>query len=82
MTMNYTGYVDGIDVIATSGQPLRCLAFITRQPGGTDSIQVETEAHALQTALELACSKGVEVEVDYDETGGPNVLRRVRLLDR
>lgn len=80
--MEYTGHVDGIDVIATKGQSVRCLAFITKQPHGTDYIQVETEEHRLQTALELASSNKVEVEVSYDDLSGAKVLRRVRLLDR
>ena len=68
--MDYTGYVDGIDVIATKGQPVRCLAFVNRQPGGSDYIQVETEEHRLQTALELASSRKVEAEVSFDDGGG------------
>ena len=79
--MDYTGYVDGIDVIATQA-PIRCLAFVNKKPGSADYIQVETGEHRLQTALELASSKNVEVEVTYDNIGGANVVRRVRLLDR
>ena len=45
-----------------------------------DYIQVTTTYHNLQTALELASLKEVEVEVTYDE--GTGELSRVRLLDR
>lgn len=81
--MNFTGYVNGIDVIATLGRGVRCFAFINKSPSGTNYIQVETEEHRLQTALELASStKNVEVEVTYEDVGGAKVLRRVKLLDR
>ena len=79
--MDYTGTVSGIDVIATKGKPVRCLAFISKK-GGSDYVQVVTKLHQLQTALELASSKAVEVEVAFDEKGGQRILRRVRLLDR
>jgi hypothetical protein len=75
----FNGLVSGIDVIATPGLKLRCLAIIGN---ATREIQVETEQHALQTALELAsCSKS-EVEVSYEESGPAKSLLRVRLLDR
>jgi hypothetical protein len=77
---DFQGMVNGIDVIATPGQPVRCLAFVTQS--SANEIQVTTEIHALQTALELASSKKVRVEVSYDETGGEKKLTRVHLLDR
>jgi hypothetical protein len=77
----FQGTVSGIDVIATPGQRIRCLAFITAAP--QNEIQVTTEMHSLQTALELAASKKCGVEVSYEEDGPTeNRLTRVRLLDR
>ncbi len=80
---DFTGLVNGIDVIAMPGQPVRCLAFVTQSPG--HEIQVTTELHALQTALELASSKKARVEVSYEENeenDPENKLTRVHLLDR
>ena len=81
----FEGFVDGIDVqVARTGRrkSVTCYAFINEQLGSTNNIQVETEEHDLQTALELASSKEVAVEVDYDVIDGSNTLNRVRLLDR
>lgn len=75
----FTGSVSGIDVIATPGLNLRCLAFIGKTG---EEIQVETEQHALQTALEVASCTKSEVEVSYDEAGPAKSLLRVRILDR
>ena len=80
--MDYQGFINGIDVIATAGKSVRCLAFVNKVRGGAEYIQVETEEHRLQTALELACSEHTKVEVSYAEKGGLKVLSRVRLLDR
>jgi hypothetical protein len=77
---DFQGKVNDIDVIATPGQPLRCLAFITKAP--QNEIQVTTGLHPLQTALELAAAKNVLVEVSYEENGPENNLTRVHLLDR
>jgi hypothetical protein len=77
---DFQGMVNGIDVIATPGLPVRCLAFVTQS--SDNEIQVTTEIHALQTALELASSKKIRVEVSYEEAGGEKKLTRVHLLDR
>ena len=78
----FTGIVNGVDVIATPGQPVRCLAFINRQKGSVDAVQVETEEARLQSILESASARGVTVEVSYRTTDGRNRLARVRILDR
>lgn len=78
--MTYEGTVNGIDVIATPGQSIRCAAFINNKPG--QYIQVETSEGRLQTALETANVKNERVEVSYNENGPQKVLTRVRLLDR
>jgi len=77
---DFQGLVNGIDVIATPGQPVRCLAFVAQS--SQNEIQVITEIHALQTALDLASSKKARVEVSYEETSGEKRLTRVHLLDR
>ena len=77
---DFQGLVSGIDVIATPGQIVRCLAFISKTP--QSEIQVTTDVHALQTVLELASSRKIRVEVSYEESGQENKLTRVRLLDR
>jgi hypothetical protein len=77
---DFSGTVSGIDVIATPGQHIRCLAFIRANP--QNEIQVTTESHQLQTALELASSKKARVEVSYEEHGQLKKLTRVQLLDR
>ncbi len=76
----YIGKVNGIDVQATPGLPTRCQAFINVDI--LNYIQVTTTYHSLQTALELACIKEVEVEVYYDDSTPENTLTRVRVLDR
>lgn len=76
----FEGTVSGIDVIATPGQPVRCLAFVSRS--ANDEIQVTTDLHQLQTALELASAKKAKVEVSFDGSGPEKNLTRVRLLDR
>jgi hypothetical protein len=78
--MEFQGNVSGIDVIATLGQPVRCLAFISKQPN--EEIQVTAYNHQLQTALELASAQAIRVEVSYNEKDGEKTLTRVRLLDR
>ena len=77
---NFRGTISGIDVIATSGLPVRCLAFVSQS--AQNEIQVTTELHMLQTALELASSKKVPVEVSYEDQGLEKKLTRVQLLDR
>lgn len=77
---DFQGTVSGIDVIATPGQALRCLAFVSRNV--SDEIQVTTDVHALQTALELAAAKRIRIEVSYEADGLQKRLTRVRLLDR
>lgn len=77
----YQGTVNGIDVIATPGQEVRCLAFINKQPD-SDYIQVTTSEHRLQTALESASGRSVEVKVSFSEKGNEKRLTRVRVLDR
>jgi hypothetical protein len=74
------GTVSGIDVIATPGKPVRFFAFV--KPNVGEEIQVTAELHQLQTALELASSKQVEVEVTFEKSGPENKLNRVRLMDR
>jgi hypothetical protein len=78
--IDFVGKVSGLDVIATPGQPLRCLAFVTST--SQDEIQVTTGLHPLQTALELATSTKVRVQVSYEEHGQEKTLTRVHLLDR
>ncbi len=77
---NYTGRVNGIDAQVTSGLAPRCQAFINVDD--QNYIQVTATSHTLQTALELACCKNLEVEVTYDDSTTENSLARVRLLDR
>lgn len=78
--MTYEGTVDGLDVIATPDQTIRCLAFINDEHG--EYVQVETSEGRLQTALETATVKNIRVEVSYTENGPQEILNRVRLLDR
>ncbi len=89
MASNYNGTVNGIDVqevVALTAVPegnqkvVKCYAFINKSD--QNYIQVATKEHRLQTALELASSKKVEVEVEYNEEGGEKILTRVQLLDR
>jgi hypothetical protein len=80
MSISAQGFVSGLDVIATPPSPTRFLAFV-----GDDrlsEIQVESELHSLQTAMETAMLKGVRVEVSYAPNGQQKILTRVRLLDR
>jgi len=93
-TTSFHGFVNGIDVGGTpwhfsgSSEPkfiglIKCWAFISRdKPGGKPEIHVVTTEPRLQTALELAAAKGVQVIVDYYEVKGENRISRVRLLDR
>lgn len=74
------GTVDGIDVHAIGGQPVRCFAFVNT--AGRDSVQVVAHESRIQAALELASSKGCEAEVSYQDDGTHKVAVRVRLLDR
>lgn len=76
----YQGKVNGVDAQATPGLEPRCQIFINKD--AKNYIQVTTKLHSLQSALELACIKHVEVEVHYDDTTGENILTRVRVLDR
>jgi hypothetical protein len=78
--LDFQGKVSGVDVIATPSLPIRCLAFVTAG-GGTNEIQVTALEARLQSALELASAKDVEVEVTYDNSNPANELTRVRLLD-
>lgn len=77
---DFQGRVNGLDVIATPGLPVRCNAFITHTP--QKEIQVTTDLEQLQGALEVAEAKNVLVEVSYQESGEEKKLTRVRLLDR
>ena len=77
--MNYQGRVNGIDAQATPGLKPRCQAYIVND---RSQIQVSTSHYNLQSALECASKKGVEVEVTYDDSTPENILARVRLLDR
>jgi len=77
---DFRGTVDGIDVHAFGGQPVRCFAFVNQD--GNDTIQVVAYEPRLQSALELASSKKCEVEVAFEDDGTHKVVLRVRLLDR
>lgn len=77
---SYVGTVDGIDVHAFGGQPVRCFAFINLDPH--DYIQVIAYEARLQAALELASAEKCEVEVSYEDDGTNKIALRVRLLDR
>jgi hypothetical protein len=77
---SYSGTVNGIDVHAFVGQPIRCFAFINQTP--EDYIQVITYESRVQSALELASSKNSEVEVSYEDDGVYKIALRVRQLDR
>ena len=76
---NYKGTVNGIDVHLNAGIPSKCFAFIKSNNG--QYVQVVTFSRSLQTVLELACSKNLEVEVTYDDAI-EKILTRVRILDR
>jgi hypothetical protein len=76
----FEGTVSGIDVITMPSPRVRCLAFVSH--GVSDEIQVTTNVHELQTALELASATKVRVEVSYVEDPSEKRLVRVRLLDR
>lgn len=77
----FEGTVSGIDAQATPGINPRCQAIISNVDSAQE-IQVETERHILQTALEMACGARSKVEVTYDEAGPQRTLTRVRILDR
>jgi hypothetical protein len=77
---SYRGTVDGIDVHAFGGQPVRCFAFVNQTEN--DYIQIVTYEARVQSALELASSKKCEVEVSYEDDGTYKIGFRVRLLDR
>jgi hypothetical protein len=76
----YQGTVDGIDVHAYGGQPVRCFAIINQGP--KESIQVIAYRIELQAALQLASAKRCPVEVEFEDDGSTKNLLRVRLLDR
>ena len=78
--MDYRGHVNNIDVFAPDDEPIRCYAIIGQDKD--DYVQVTAIYHQLQTALELASAKNVEVEVSYIERDDQKILQRVRLLDR
>lgn len=75
----YSGYVEAIDVVGQPG-PITAFIVIGKRPGGSDRIQVETEEHPLQTALELAAIKKAKVEVTYSVVGEIKVLRKVSVV--
>jgi len=85
----YRGTVSGIEVTAAASPDIfpsrgtdRCTAIINpKQPVPAPLLVVATE-HRLQTVLESASARGVEVEVMYMEKNGENVLWRVSILDR
>jgi hypothetical protein len=78
--VDFVGTVNGIDVIAVPGQPVRCLAFVNQS--SEKYIQVTTELHTFQTVLELASLMKAKVEVSYDEHNQEKILTRVTLKDR
>lgn len=78
--INYIGRVNGIDAQLDEKMQTVCYAFINMDRD--NYLQVTTKSNSLQSALELACLKDVEVEVTFDETGNTNQLTRVRILDR
>jgi hypothetical protein len=67
------GPVTGLDVIATPGTAVRCLAFIG--PGQ----QVESELDVFAAALGHATRSGRDVEVEY-LPGPANTIYRIRSL--
>jgi hypothetical protein len=76
---DYQGLVSGIDVIQHADRT-QCFAFINRPNQEGEYIQVSTINHHLQTALETASLKNVEIT--DDDLLGTNELTRVRILDR
>ena len=77
--MDYKGYVRGIDVVATQDEPVSCFALIGYDE--SDYIQVRALYPQLQTALQLASAKNVEVEVSYVEQDNQRIVERVRFMD-
>jgi hypothetical protein len=77
---SFQGTVDGIDVHALEGQPVRCFAILNSP--GRDPFQVVAYEPRLQSALELASMKKCEAEVAFKDDGGLKVAIRVRLFDR
>jgi hypothetical protein len=80
MPDSFQGMVDGIDVLALEGQPVRCFAILNNPP--KDPFQIVVYEPRLQSALELASVKKSEVEVEFKDDGTFKVATRVRLLDR
>ena len=80
MEDTFLGTVDGIDVHALEGQPVRCFAILNSP--GRDPFQIVAYEPRLQSALELASAKKCEVEVSFKDDGTLKVAIRVRLLDR
>jgi hypothetical protein len=79
----FEGFVSGIDVIAISGNPVVCTAFVSKgMPGGMEEVQVTVPDHRLQTVLESAASRRTQVEITYIDKDGVKILTRVRMLDR
>lgn len=80
MPSNAQGFVSGLDVIAALGEPTKFLAFVGDDR--SSEIQVESELHSLQTAMETAILRNYRVEVSYVPVGQQKILTRVQLLDR
>jgi hypothetical protein len=85
----FRGVVNGIDVMAAAPNIYNsgllaeyCSAYVNSKQPGAGTIQVVTSEHRLQTVLESAAARGVEVEVTYFVRNDKNVLTRVRMLDR
>lgn len=77
---NYRGRVNGIDAQATKGLEPRCQAFINKE--NKTYIQVTTKHQSLQSALELACLKDLEVVVTFEDIDVEKTLTRVQIIDR
>jgi len=58
-----------------------CSVTIQPKKPGSEPVRVTTSEHRLQTALETAAGKGIEVEVSYIEGRAGNRLTKVRWLD-
>lgn len=76
----FGGKVDGIDVQAFDGLPVRCQAILN--PPGGEPVQIDVLEPRLQSALELASAKQCLTEVTCLVDGSSAVAVRVRLLDR
>jgi hypothetical protein len=80
MNDSFQGTVNGIDVHAFEGQPIRCFAILNSPD--QDPFQIVVYEPRLQSALELAAAKKCEVEVSLKDDDTHKIAIRVRLLDR